>query len=103
MVNITKVDFIARQNFTQLLFGENHPYGKASVIEDYDAVKREDLLHFHNERYKQAKHKIFIAGRFGEKEIALLDSLFGAMEIKEVPNSEINWNIEPSAEKNKFY
>ncbi len=102
LVNISKVDFIARQNFTKLLFGKNHPYGKSSVVEDFDAIKQEELLHFHNERYKNAKHKIFIAGRFGENEITILESLFGGMEAKPPLTQEINWEINTASEKYNF-
>ncbi len=102
MVNSEKVDFIARQNFTQMLFGENHPYGKFSVIEDFDNIKREDLISYHNSVYKQGGFKVFIAGKFGDKEFDLLDSLFGKIEIKENDITDLNWEPNPNAEKYKF-
>ena len=102
MVNSSKVDFIARQNFTKLLFGENHPYGKSSVVEDYDKIERDELLAFYNDVYKNGKHKIFIAGKFGDTEFELLNSLFGTMTNCDYDENNINWEVNSNKEKYTF-
>ena len=102
MVNSEKVDFIARQNFTQLLFGKNHPYGKYSTIEDFDNVDRDDLLSYHSSVYKHGKHKVFIAGKFSSSDFELLDSLFGKMEFAKEKSLELNWEKHPAEDKYTF-
>ncbi len=102
MVNSQKVDFIARQNFTKILFGENHPYGVFSVLEDYDNINSEDLLNYHKRTYEDGKHKIFIAGKFGKEELELLESLFARMRVVENQKLELDWEIKPSLDKYTF-
>ncbi|MCK5846553.1 MAG: insulinase family protein [Bacteroidales bacterium] len=102
MVNSQKVDFVARQHFTQLLFGENHPYGKFSVIEDFDLVSSEDLIAFHKQVYAQGKHKIYIAGNFGDAEFILLDDLFSSMKNMDSQFKAIDWSINQKEEKYTF-
>ena len=75
-VNNEKVSFIARQRFPSLLFGENHPYGSYAKVEDYDFLKREDLVEFHRETYLNGGFRIFVAGDFGDKELELLSYYF---------------------------
>jgi hypothetical protein len=37
-VNLNKVDFIARRNFFNTLFGGKHPYGKLTEEQHYDQI-----------------------------------------------------------------
>jgi len=98
-VNNEKVSFIARQRFTALLFGENHPYGKYAKVEDYDSLTREDLIQFHKENYLDGGFKVFVAGSFGEKEFELLDSFIGKLpNISNNNNTSINWTVSPAKE-----
>lgn len=78
-VNLERVDFIARQKFTALLFGENHPYGKYSSFEDFDHLEREDLIKFHNEFYLMGSFRVYIAGNFSESDLDLLNTYIGSM------------------------
>jgi predicted Zn-dependent peptidase len=100
-VNTERVDYIARQRFTALLFGENHPYGKYSKLEDFDNLKQQDLVDFHRKHYKLGSFKIFIAGNFGKEELELLNNHLGLMA-NENNNSIDNqdWKHYPSSEKN---
>ncbi len=98
-VNSEKVDFIARQRFTSLLFGEEHPYGRYSRIEDFEAIKRKDIVEFYRKYYLEAGFKIYIAGNFTQREIDLLDRYFGAMPNKELIKQDDLWKVNPSFEK----
>ncbi len=42
-----KPAYVAREKFGQVLFGENHAYGKCSQIADYDTLTRDHLVEFH--------------------------------------------------------
>ncbi|MEK7255534.1 MAG: pitrilysin family protein [Bacteroidota bacterium] len=62
-VDLKKNDFVAYRKFTELLFGNDHPYGYNSYPETYDALNRQDLLdHFH-ETYTTGNCTIFLAGK----------------------------------------
>jgi len=98
-VNNEKVSFIARQQFTSLLFGENHPYGSFATVEDYDNLKREDLIEFHKENYLKGGFKVFISGKFGDDEFNVLNNYLGKLSTsKKVDIDERNWSLQPSNE-----
>jgi predicted Zn-dependent peptidase len=48
-VNLKKCDFVAGRLIDAYLYGEDHPYGRYTRFEDFDAVSRESVVDF----YKQ--------------------------------------------------
>ena len=52
LVNMEKVSFIARQNFSRLIFGENHPYGRMATEEDYTKIDVDALKRYFEKRYR---------------------------------------------------
>ena len=97
-VNNEKVSFIARQRFTSLLFGESHPYVSYAVVDDYDSLKREDLVAFHKANYLAGGFKIFVAGKFGDKEFEILNKSIGKLpNIKKLNIESSDWSINSSS------
>lgn len=82
-VNLQKNDFLARKTFANTIFGKT-AYGSDITLEDYDAVKRADLLAYYKAAFKIANCTIIAAGKFETKEFALLDQYLG----KEWANNE---------------
>jgi predicted Zn-dependent peptidase len=79
------------------LYGEQHPYGRFSRFEDYEAITREQLLQFYNRYYQQGKLIIFTAGNLPANLEELLNKNFG-----DLPNNNIesvNHWVEPSSQK----
>ena len=76
-VELEKVETLAYRKVTELIFGENHPYGYNSVAEDYLAIQREDLLHFYAQWYSPGNCQIFASGRVDDGVINLLNKYFG--------------------------
>lgn len=76
-VNSQKVNFIARQNFPELLFGKTHPYGKKATIEDYNLLKQNLVIDFFNERYTAQNCKIIISGKITDLCRELIPFYFG--------------------------
>ncbi|NRF41311.1 pitrilysin family protein [Pedobacter foliorum] len=75
-VNLQKNDFLARRQFANSIFGDT-PYGSNIDAEDYDALKREDLLNYFKAAYKPENCTVIAAGKFEEAEFAILNSVFG--------------------------
>nr|WP_121273335.1 pitrilysin family protein [Pedobacter schmidteae] len=75
-VNLQKNDFLARKHFANALFGET-PYGSNIQPANYDALRREDLLDYFNSAYKPQNCTIFVAGKFEEREFAVLNAIIG--------------------------
>lgn len=62
-VDLTKNDFVAYRKFTELLYGEHHPYGYNSYPETYEAITRDDLLTHFKENYTSGNCLVFLSGR----------------------------------------
>lgn len=82
-VNLKKSDFVAGRLIDACLFGENHPYGKYSRSEDFDALEREQLLAFYKDYYQQGKLVLFVAGKLPADIAALLDEQFGDLPFRD--------------------
>lgn len=50
-INTQKVSVLARRRFTELLFGENHPYGRDVKDADFDRISIAELKAFFNTHY----------------------------------------------------
>ncbi len=83
-VSLKKSDFVAGRLIDTYLYGEKHPYGKYSTAEDFDALERDQLLHFYNQYYIQGKLMLFVAGKLPENINILLDQHFGDLPNKPV-------------------
>lgn len=76
-VSLLKCDFVANRQIDVLLYGKDHPYGKYSTVEDYDALTAEQLSAFYDKHYRNGKCIIFAAGKLPADIIQLLNEHFG--------------------------
>ncbi|MBC7863850.1 MAG: insulinase family protein [Bacteroidia bacterium] len=77
LVNSKKVAVLARRKFSELIFGEKHPYGIVAQLEDYDKIKREHLLEFYAKHYNSANCTIVVSGKLPADVLKLLNDHFG--------------------------
>lgn len=89
-VNNQKVATVARKKFTELLFGEKHPYGINVKEEDYAAIKRNHLQSFYKQYYTSANCKIILAGKVDDSLIGQLDKHFGGNDWSGTKMESIN-------------
>ncbi len=75
-VNLQKNDFLARKTFAHAVFGDT-AYGSDISMEDYDSLKRDDLIKYFQAAFKPSNCIIIAAGKFSDSEFALLDDFFG--------------------------
>jgi zinc protease len=80
-VNLKKSEFVAGRLIGVSLFGQEHPYGKYSSAEDFDALSREKLLAFFEQYYKKGRLRIFAAGRIPSDLEAQLEKSFGDLPL----------------------
>jgi zinc protease len=92
-VSLKKSDFIAGRLIDTYLYGENHPYGKFSRLEDFDALNREELLAFYQKYYQQGRFILFVAGKLPANIQTLLNTYFG-----DLPNNT-NISLSPLAQQ----
>jgi zinc protease len=98
-VNLKKTDFVASRLIESYLFGEQHPYGRYSRLEDYDALQREELQTFFDRYYRNGRCIIVAAGVLPPDLGQQLDAVFGGLALNQQPLPEIQHPLQPAAEK----
>lgn len=63
LVNSQRVEVISRKQFNRSLFGEEHPFGRFAVEEDYRRITPEVLREFYRKHYHSGNCKIFVSGK----------------------------------------
>lgn len=96
-VNLLKCDFVAQRLIDAYLYGEQHPYGRYSRAEDYEALTRDQLLAFYNKYYRQGKFIVFVAGKLPKNLDELLDQNFGDLANNNI--DALNYSTRPAVEK----
>jgi predicted Zn-dependent peptidase len=98
-VNLKKSDFVAGRLIDTYLYGETHPYGRFSRFEDFDSLRREDIVDFYRQYYQNGKFVMFVAGKLPPNLFALLNEYFGDLK-----NTLVKVNSIPSqqAEEKKY-
>lgn len=82
LVDLEKVEVQAYRKITELIFGENHPYGYNSVAEDYTALTRDDVLQHFEQWYTPSNCTLFASGRIDAGVLQLLNQYFGQNPVK---------------------
>ncbi len=89
-----KVRTLCQKKFTQVMFGDAHPYAINNKLEDFDQVSREDLLRFYRSFYHSGNCHIIAAGKIDESVLQMLEERFGGMDWRQnsvmTPEYEIN-------------
>ncbi len=96
-VNLKKSDFVASRLIDAYVYGEDHPYGKYTRLDDFDLLNREELMSFYKQYYQQGKFVMFVAGRLPSGWQEMLNRYFG-----DLPNTAVAMNpmsMQPVAEK----
>ena len=96
-VNLMKCDFVAHRFIDAYLYGEQHPYGRFSRFEDYEALTREQLVAFYNKYYRQGKFILFVAGKLPKNLEELLNQNFGDLSNKKIET--VDFLTKPADEK----
>lgn len=81
-VNLRKCDFVANREIDSRLFGPEHPYGRYTTFEAFDAISREQLVQFYHNCYRQGEMAIFIAGKLPANWLEQLDEAFGNLPVR---------------------
>ena len=80
-VNNEKVSFLAKNEFMQQLFGENHPYNDKLALEDFDSINRADLQDYYADYIQNKSFSVMLSGKVGEDEKYILNQHFGSLDL----------------------
>jgi zinc protease len=87
-VSLQKCDFVANRFIDEYLYGFNHPYGRYTSIEDFNALQREQIIEFYNQYYRNGQCLIFVAGKLPANLLQQLNNTFGHLPLNKLQLSE---------------
>lgn len=90
VVDTDKVSVLARRRFAELLFGDDHAYGKRTHLADFDLLKTSDLDLFHKQYYHAGNGCILAAGNLPSNLREVLNKHFGGEDWKGSANGNIH-------------
>ncbi|WP_317897396.1 M16 family metallopeptidase [Aurantibacillus circumpalustris] len=76
-INSQKVSVLARRRFTELLFGDEHPYGRDVKQADFDRINTAEIKDFFNTHYNSLNCTIFASGNLPKTILTTLNKHFG--------------------------
>jgi zinc protease len=88
-VNLKKCDFVAGRLIDAYLYGEEHPYGRYTKFEDFDAINREVVTKFYQDFYRNGRFVLFVSGKLPSNIFPLLNQHFGDLPLGPVTVSPI--------------
>ncbi len=77
LINSQKVDILARREFTELLFGKEHPYGVQVKENDFERLTLDDIKTFFNDHYHSGNCTIIASGHLPNDIVNTLNTFFG--------------------------
>ena len=80
-VNLKKAEFVAGRLIDAYLYGPEHPYGRYSQLEDYQALEQEEIKAFYRQYYQNGACRIFVAGKLPAGLIQQLEEHFGSLPL----------------------
>ena len=94
-----KVRTICQKKFTQILFGNKHPYAITNRLEDFDRINRDLLLDFYRKFYHSGNCRIIVSGMVNETVIDLMDQHFGDTDWSNHTDFQPEFQVQTSPEK----
>lgn len=94
-----KVKVLCQKRFSTALFGDNHPYAQRVKADDFNTIKREDLVEFYQRCYRSNHCRILATGKTDEKLPAMLEQHFGTADWAGEALLIRDRKIQPSSEK----
>jgi len=94
-----KVRTLCQKKFTQVLFGNAHPYAINNKLEDFDTITRDMLVQFYRQRYHSGNCRIIVAGKVDGEVLRLLDRHFGGTDWQREVEPDIPHLFQPDVQK----
>jgi zinc protease len=98
-VSLQKCDFVANRFIDEYLYGFNHPYGRYTSIQEFNALEREKIVDFYNHYYRNGKCLIFVAGKLPDNIFQLLNNVFGHLPLNKLAVADKSFEVTPATEK----
>lgn len=94
-----KVHTLCQKKFTQVLFGESHPYALSNKLEDFNHISRDEIIAFYKSYYHSGNCHIIVAGLIDETVLELLETHFGGTDWQQNPFESLAFEISSDPQK----
>lgn len=101
-VNLQKCDFVANRLIDEYLYGRQHPYGKYTTMQEYDALQKQNLVDFYERYYQKGKSLLFVAGKLPADLQQQLNENFGKLPFNQQTLPVIEYKQHRAAQKKHF-
>lgn len=98
-VNLQKAEFIAGRLIDSYLFGENHPYGTYTKMEDLESLNTDALKSFYDQYYVHGHCIIFVSGNIPSGLPLMLNEFFGKLQVSKPTFKLPDIKATPATEK----
>lgn len=89
-VNQQKNNYLSSVNFSQAIFGKNHPCGKINSIESIKELSRKDILnHYNNILNLDTESLLILSGNIDSNSLHLINETIGKIPLAERENREM--------------
>lgn len=102
LVNLQKPDFVANRMIDTYVYGEKHPYGQYTTVEDLAALNTKELKDFYKKYYKNGQAVIFVSGNLPPNIESLLNNAFGKLNLR-APDYKLNFVETQPAKQKKYF
>ncbi len=72
-----KTNVLAKEKFTEMIYGKNHPYSNNYSISEFDNCSLQDVKEFYKQNYTPSNCLIIIAGKVDDNVLTQVEDLFG--------------------------
>jgi len=96
LVSLRECEFVANQQIDAALFGADHPYGRYTRQDMIADLKVDDLKSFHQKHYRLSEVKIFMSGKVSDKEVTLLNTIFGTAPVTFASQDDLVFPLKPA-------
>lgn len=95
LVDIEKTSYLARQEFTKLLFGDHHPYANAVADKNYTSVSRQQLQDFYTRHISNSKCRIILSGNVSDIVLQEIEKTFCSLRQPQPDSDSCHHVIQP--------
>ncbi len=95
-MELSKNEVLAYRYFTEKIYGEEHPYGYNTIVQDYSNISREKLIGHFSSFFTTENIKIFITGKIDKEKFDILNKYFGKIPVNSNNIDKINIPFEDS-------
>lgn len=96
LVGLEKTSYLARKEFSKLLFGEQHPYANTVSEKDYSRISAALVRDFYHAHINARNCRILVSGNVGQEILSLLETHFSGLQAPSTPLPPVSHAFSPA-------